>query len=70
MSKNTCRKVFVTGTDTDIGKTYATATLAQALLQQTQQAFIQAATQNYPRDFAHPYYWAAFAIYGDWNPLP
>ena len=20
--------------------------------------------------YAHPYYWAAFAIYGDWNPLP
>lgn len=29
---------FISGIDTDIGKTYATAALAQALLQQTQQA--------------------------------
>jgi CHAT domain-containing protein/Tfp pilus assembly protein PilF len=35
-------------------------------LQKTQQAFIQAVTQNYPVDFAHPYYWGAFVLMGNW----
>ncbi|MEY3219170.1 MAG: hypothetical protein RIT27_527 [Pseudomonadota bacterium] len=35
-------------------------------LQQTQQAFIQAVNQNYPLDFAHPYYWGAFILMGNW----
>lgn len=37
-----------------------------AALQQTQQSFIQASTQNYPVDFAHPYYWAPFILMGNW----
>lgn len=46
-------------------KTQSKLTKGQAL-QQTQQAFIQAATQNYPNDFAHPYYWGAFILMGNW----
>jgi CHAT domain-containing protein/Tfp pilus assembly protein PilF len=46
-------------------KTQHHLTKSQAL-QQTQQAFIQAATQNYPIDFAHPYYWAPFILMGNW----
>ncbi|SUD90821.1 dethiobiotin synthase [Psychrobacter phenylpyruvicus] len=38
---------FISGIDTDIGKTYATAALAQALLQQTQQAGSNNATNSY-----------------------
>ena len=32
MSKNTCRKVFVTGTDTDIGKTYITGLIIKKMI--------------------------------------
>jgi len=46
-------------------KTQSKLTKGQAL-QQTQQAFIQAANQNYPKDFAHPYYWGAFILMGNW----
>ncbi len=40
-------------------------------IQQVQQSFIQAANQNtqaalYPKDFAHPYYWAPFVLMGNW----
>lgn len=46
-------------------KTQNKLTKGQAL-QQTQQAFIQAATQRYPIDFAHPYYWGPFILMGNW----
>jgi CHAT domain-containing protein/Tfp pilus assembly protein PilF len=46
-------------------KTQNKLTKGQAL-QQTQQAFIQAANQNYPNDFAHPYYWGPFILMGNW----
>ena len=32
MSKNKCRKVFVTGTDTDIGKTYITGLIIKKMI--------------------------------------
>lgn len=57
-----------------------TAPTKIAAMQQVQQAFISAAEQTrrvgdskpvkaaslYPKDFAHPYYWAPFVLMGNW----
>ena len=48
---------FISGIDTDIGKTYATGALAQALLQQTQRVPQNGSNNALTSVITHPHKW-------------